>query len=103
MPPSRKRQSPDFTARRLIREGDRAMHRGELQVARRLYQSAHKQLRHVPADHRLIHEKLVVVNRELGNWGAWLAGNMLLMSAPLGSFRLLARLRPARSSAQSAH
>ena len=91
------------SARRLIREGDKAMRQGELYTARRLYQSAHDQLRHEPADHRLIHEKLVEVNRELGNWGAWLAGNALLISAPLGTFKFLARLRPGRSSAQSPH
>lgn len=102
-PAATKRRSPDFTGRRLIREGDRALRRGELRTAQRLYQSAHDQLRHSPADHRLVHEKLVVVNRELGNWASWLAGNMLLISAPLGTFRLLARLRPASGSAQSAH
>ena len=98
----RKSQS-EISVRRLIREGDKAMRQGELYTARRLYQNAHDQLRHIPADHRLIHEKLVEVNRELGNWGAWLAGNALLISAPLGTFRLLARLRTGRSSAQSPH
>lgn len=101
--PSKKESKPSISPRRLIREGDKAMRQGELYTARRFYQTAHNQLRHAPADHKLIHEKLVEVNRELGNWGAWLAGNALLISAPLGTFRLLARLRPTRSSAQSPH
>lgn len=98
---AKKRRSPDFTARRLMREGDQALRRGELNTARRLYQSARDLPVNAPADHRLLHEKLVMVNRELGNWGPWLVGNLLLISAPLGTFKLLARLRTERGSAQS--
>ena len=98
-----KKKGVDFTARRLLREGDKACRQGDWPLARRLYASAHEQLRHCPADHRLVHEKLVRVNRELGNWSRWLAGNLLLMSAPLGTFQLLARLRFSAGSGESAN
>ena len=96
-----KKKGVDFTARRLLREGDKACRKGDWLLARRLYTNAHELLRHSPADHRLVHEKLVRVNRELGNWRSWLVGNLLLMSAPLGTFQLLARLRTSTGSSES--
>lgn len=90
--PRRTPQNDEPGIRRLIREGDLAFHRGDLQAARRLYMAAHDQALDSPADHRLTREKLVRVDRELGNWGPWLASNLLLIGAPLGSFRMVARL-----------
>lgn len=96
-----KKKGVDFTARRLLREGDRAFRKADLLTAKRLYLAANQNMPHSPADYRLVHQKLVQVNRELGHWREWVTGNLLLISAPFGSFQLLSRLRFPRSSAQS--
>ncbi len=76
-------------AKKIWHSGDHAFHRGEYKVALRLYVAAHHLVTDHPSMHRAAHERLVEVHRELGMWSAWARDNALLVTAPVGSFRVI--------------
>ncbi len=79
-------------AKKCWHEGDHAFRRGDYSAALRLYRGAHDLVVDLPRWHRLAHEKLCPLHRETGRWVAWTRDNVLLTSAPLGTFHLLAAL-----------
>ena len=76
-------------AKHIWHSGDHAFHKGEYKVALRCYKAAHDLVIDVPRMHRAAHQRLVEVHRELGMWSAWARDNALLVTAPVGSFRVI--------------
>ena len=76
-------------AKKLWHEGDHATRRGDYSAALRLYGGAHDLVVDLPRWHRLAHEKLCAVHRRTGRWGRWARDNVLLITAPAGSFVLI--------------
>lgn len=76
-------------AKKLWHEGDHAFRQADPELALRFYRAAHDLVRDCPRLHRASHERLAAAHRELGLWTAWAFDNALLVTAPLGSFRIV--------------
>ena len=76
--------------RALWQQGDAALSQDDLVAAYRLYTEAHDLVTDCPAQHRLAHQKLAMVNRRNGRRGELLTDRFLLATAPLGIFTLIA-------------